>query len=1012
MKIKTIILCTACAAMLTGCADDLFLAGGEKNEPGNSLQFDVSAHEMGDLMIGIGSTRAANSEADVFAARDMEGDNPYGLSLHRMPLPYVGIHSKAVHAVSGSETRASVDEIVKSDGSNFHDSLSIWGYARTVNFTCKDLFSNEEGTLLKRIQNWRSSVLWPYDNTADDPNYMMRFYAIAPSVENLNFSVEKQREGIEDYKGPSYQYAPIFTLTLPESVADMRDVLYGESDEISIKAGPGGSVTEDPKQDNIGADNKNVPLRFSHIMTAIRFAQGGTFPANVTIKSIKLNGIYASGVYDPNSKDAHTETMGVWKIIDDKLKYSYELTNLSTNTSGTNTYIDGNQVMFMIPHVLSENAKLEVELTAPEQFKTDKSGNYELDENGNRVPDGTGTKTHIVSCELQGDVWKKGYTVTYRLTIGRLEDGYYLMAEAPEALEHNSEDNMSGSFTVHSYHSYYDYSENPLGTENTSHAVNWKIVGYDANNKDGKFEDGKPDWLTIKADEVKGDSIYEGGNNTNVEFELDAAKYSNYYADENRFKYSKTVTKLTHSGNLDITQENTVDLSNGAEETANCYIVNRKGKYTFPLVYGNKSADGDEPAGIVDHKGDIISYRSIQDQMKKVHGWENYELQAIVIWQDVEDLIVTSGVLKSGYGNLGAIQFYVNTEMKATPANAVIALQACRLDKDGNYNNEKVWETLWTWHIWMTDEACSTDTLENYDGKKNRILPVNLGWVPDKDKDEYGVYEPRKVYVKIQQERIDGKNGATAVICIEQHARQDLITGTSTIYQWGRPTALQMKNYAMKSAPHDLESAGYHITNPDKMYVWDQTTEGQSVWFNAEFVSVPEYWSTGKKTVYDPCPPGFQVPSVDIFTGMARRGSTAYYGSQLNIYPDVEVDGAYTAVSASSDAGGYFYTQKFISEQYMDDYRYEIPLVYFPVTGEWRGGAKNKPEYGLYWCSDNASKDKINASTLWIRPDWKYIGTDIYPAIQFGRAIQYSSALPIRPTAIIVPEENKDGEQK
>ena len=1002
-----------CALILAGCTDDLFMSNGQ-NEAVDGIQFEISTQEMGDLMIGIGSTRAAlpispeSREADAFTARGMEGDNPYGLNLHRMPLPFVGIHSKAVHASSGSETRASVDDIVNGKD-DFHDSLSIWGYAKTVNGNKKKLFS-ENGTLLKRIQNWRSAVLWPYDKNAEDPYYMMRFYAIAPSVENLNLK-------LDDNKKPSYDNAPIFTLTLPESVAAMRDVLYGESDIISVQAGPSGSVTDDPEQESIDQDNKKVSLTFSHIMTAIRFAQGDVFPYNgVVIKKIRLKNIHVSGKFDPNETDVYTRTKGKWSLDDGSAKYTYELTNLSTNTLGDNTYIDGQQVLFMIPQTLNGEEELEVELDVP------------------NPKEGTGIRTHTVSCKLTGDVWKKGYTVTYKLTIGELEDGYYLLVDAPEALEHNSESKMSGTFTLHSYRSYYDYSKDPSGKEDKSHGVNWKIVGYagsriNAEEEKDDFTTQKPDWLDITEN--------GGGYNSTVSFTVDTAKYTYYY--ENEFKYKQDIKILTHSGVL---KANSNPEANGDDlsvlKTANCYVVNRTGRYTFPLVYGNGDVANND--NFVDHRGKIIQYQSIQDQMKSVHQWEDntYKLQAKVVWQDVKGLITNLSVLQDSK----KMQFRVN---EATPANAVIALQ-------GRENNNADWETLWTWHIWMTDEVDpnggNTVSLQNDKGKSNEILPVNLGWVPDKD--AFGVYEPREVWVKIQQTEGKDGNNAFVVFCIKQHARQDLITGTSTIYQWGRPTALPMTLYSdgtntnkrniydgdgnIISDRFTLEQAselsgGYHITNPYNMFRWNETTgkdgdvkyDGKSVWFNY-IGNVPQYWSADTKTVYDPCPPGFQVPSVNIFKVLSRKKSDSPNdldspnGSDLNIYPDKEYTDANgnsgTAASASPNAGGYFYTKP-ISD--IDKERYS-PLVYFPVTGEWQGDVpagtimnstyidekgevknlKTNNTFGFYWCADNNPTDKINASTLWIHPEWNYNNSG-KPAIQFGRTIQYSSAQPIRP---------------
>ena len=101
----------------------------------------------------------------------------------------------------------------------------------------------------------------------------------------------------------------------------------------------------------------------------------------------------------------------------------------------------------------------------------------------------------------------------------------------------------------------------------------------------------------------------------------------------------------------------------------------------------------------MDHKGEVISYSLIKDQMTNVHSWNNIELQAMLVWQDCKNFITELSVLPSS----NVLQFKVGA---STPANAVIALQ-------GRQSTTGDWETLWTWHIWMTDEASATVDLEN-----------------------------------------------------------------------------------------------------------------------------------------------------------------------------------------------------------------------------------------------------------------------------------------------------------
>jgi hypothetical protein len=253
----------------------------------------------------------------------------------------------------------------------------------------------------------------------------MKFYAVAPSLEEINMSATT---GV-------YTAAPTLTYTLPENVNEMRDVLYGESDNISIASGPTGSVTTNPQQENLGLDNKFIDLKFRHILTAIRFSQG-TIPANLTITEISVTGINTKGTYHPASNDAATGTDGTWSDLGTLGTYAIETSWVGTGSSGSeNVYIDKDVIMFMLPQAVPAEAKLQITLSED-------------------LGDGS-TKSHTLTCSINGDVWKKGYTVNYKITIGRLREGYYFTAEDATPLEH-SHTVVNSSLKVHSYYLYSD----------------------------------------------------------------------------------------------------------------------------------------------------------------------------------------------------------------------------------------------------------------------------------------------------------------------------------------------------------------------------------------------------------------------------------------------------------------------------------------------------------------------------------------------------------------------------
>ncbi|MBQ6751140.1 MAG: hypothetical protein IJR02_10315 [Bacteroidaceae bacterium] len=1091
MRIVKYISFLSLLLLTASCSDYLFedlIITNEEDSDG--MSFTVSTVEMADQIVNMGGTRANRSEnsegtvcSDAFVSHPLTGDASYGLQVHRMPLPYVGIHRKAVNVpcVEPSEsadhsTRAPVAAIVDASATNFHDSLSIWGYTNAVyKDTGEGVDANKtifKQTLLKKVNNWRSSVHWPYGTDSDKPT-KMRFYAIAPAVENIDVQLTGS--------APNFTTSPTFTYTLPETAGEMRDLLYGESEEIAVQPGPTGSTNGDPKAENLGKDNKFVGLTFQHILTCIRFAMG-TIPNGITIQQIAIEGVGTSAIFTPSATDAATTTSGAWSASSGSATYTLWPQGV-TSTSGSNVYIDGDSCFFMIPQTLSSSAKLTVTLSAPQHYEVDDNGVY-TPYDGERTSASSGSsRTHTLSCSLSGDIWKKGYTVTYKLTVGEVEDGYYLIAENPEAHEHSNA-SINGAFPVHSYRSYFDYSD---GKEVTTHAVNWKVVGYSTisgvESETNKFKEDKPEWLHGTTPNTAG--IYEGGYGAIASYSIDAQSYTK---SGNHATILGVNSQEEAADNLDLSR-NTPNMEvKESQETANCYIVNRHGSYSFPLIYGNGNENTFSPnLFFKDHVGATITSPFIKTQIEakntgeitadpsaptngtcREYDWSTSNLRAIVLWQDTPELISSLSVTPSS-GDNGTISFTVS---KSTPANAVIALQGrkvivpyTRIDNGGGEYTEWTrkqpdtpelidegnnWETFWTWHIWMTDEVYKNEgsengvnfdkmylnwdetnhlvSLQNKANNQNTILPVNLGWVPDDN--DFGFYDHREVWVKLEQEEpaIVGASKQSTIVKIEQHARQPLVTGTSTIYQWGRPTALPMlkkvdgtlRPIYGASGNTDISAnfTGKKVTNywefiESPYNLLKDNSNSKGWWPNGTEYA---FWSaaSGEKTIYDPCPPGFQMPSYGVFTGTSRHPSAdvATKGLYLNIWPDATNDEGQTVKSGEQRKGAYLYTKYHEATTETTtiptDHRYD-QLFYLPTTGRWSGDATEGESYankqsdtstGIYWCAEHDGT--TGGKALWLKPEWSeeytYSGTgeDKSP-VQRQKTLNYNIALPIRP---------------
>ena len=271
--------------------------------------------------------------------------------------------------------------------------------------------------------------------------------------------------------------------------------------------------------------------------------------------------------------------------------------------------------------------------------------------------------------------------------------------------------------------------------------------------------------------------------------------------------------------------ENAVDLS--AAGTANCYIVKPGGTVVFDAQYkGNSTTE------------------SIGNPVT-----------AELVWQDAKNLIQDI--------------YYVSKEKKivavTAPGTSGNAVAACGADG----------EILWSWHLWIADydpAASLYTTPANASGTTWTFMDRNVGATtnaPDSF-DCHGM-----IY---QWGRKDPFTSAgTFTIINEDYSYQ--VDGERPIY-----------NILNEELPKMRTRAEYHGTiakslrNPAVFYAMTYNFTGETDEYGQEIVlndyrtkdwtdvSNDDYWGgvSGKKTIYDPCPVGYKVPTCD------KDGNTPY----------------------------------------------------------------------------------------------------------------------------------------
>ena len=274
--------------------------------------------------------------------------------------------------------------------------------------------------------------------------------------------------------------------------------------------------------------------------------------------------------------------------------------------------------------------------------------------------------------------------------------------------------------------------------------------------------------------------------------------------------------------------------------TANCYMVHTAGYYKLPLVYGNAIKDGatnaDAYTGVsgqleyfVNHAGTAINAPWITKSTSGEgvnKGMGIAVNSAELLWQDAQGLVTAVGI-DGDY-----LTLTVGKDADTQEGNAVIAAK----DAEGTI--------VWSWHIWVKKQTFATLTEVNTGSHTYQLTPVNLGWVGE----------------------------ATST------------TGYCTYYQWGRKDAFKGTGSYTDENVYDIDNApvsGFSKTGDNNVTIggniqqptvhnYNNSTFGPC---NSQFYNMWDAQQTSNdiaaaatvKTVYDPCPPGFCVPTIGLY---------------------------------------------------------------------------------------------------------------------------------------------------
>lgn len=444
-------------------------------------------------------------------------------------------------------------------------------------------------------------------------------------------------------------------------------------------------------------------------------------------------------------------------------------------------------------------------------------------------------------------------------------------------------------------------------SDGTSEKVPWDIAPGNSYYWDGSWHDTPASWLGFSANSKTGCLAGASGEPVDV-----LLKENNGIRN---FSWgSNTSQKIAGAKNLvGLKDQATVPYENNpGMETANCYIISSPGWYKLPCLYGNVCRGGIETNNTAAYnRGNTYSAPILgpfvnHDNKKLTGSWIKQNLgnedpdEAVLLWQDSKNLVKNLEINRRTYGGAASgqpwVYFYVDV---ITPGNAVIAVK-----KDG--------VVVWSWHLWfLPSDHIAEKRVDSSDGNwynapygYDSMMTLNLGYAPQ----EAGTVPPRECKVRLRQR----DSGLETIVTIVQNG-VEAHPADWPFYQWGRKDPLfpvhwldgvvqleKTKVYdeagnivSFQSADPDGFSdfsIGRGIREPMKLFT-DNNKSGKS-WYGSNRYDnlwnvniTSSVWNTSdrdgvtyntsgkadnssvKKTIYDPCPPGYCVPGRNAFTG-------------------------------------------------------------------------------------------------------------------------------------------------
>ena len=796
--------------LITACADDL---PQQSYGNGKDVSFRVSMAptELAKTRAFDGNMVSLITDRDV-AVVPVEGtfDDGKPLYLHCSESDNENMPMSMESLPTNQGTRA---ELIKNE--NFYNSFKVWGYDDQNDA----IF---EGLNVYKTDTWVTSYMWPRNMDK------FRFGAYAPG----------DAAGLGSMK-VSYGGGMSFYYTLPNDITKQKDILAAYSNEYQ------------------GYDYQVVDMVFEHALAGIRFkfynADGKL--SDYVIKSISIGKNKAGeGVMMNSGTFQFNVGSGNWEWLNQEGGTYYELAN--SDYTNYDSYYSGNDILMVMPQDLQSGALLEVVLETKDGGKTKK------------LYANIGGSTNFV----------RGKIYTYTITTDAVSYDYAFDVDFSKLDLFGSEGGIQeDAVKITSYKVNSDYTDDVTKREDVPVTILYKVgsdlgvedfpstYGTATTTKDSENGKETTGITTVTYELKKG---YDQQTNPSIMSHASVLKNTNISTYHNSVDKCYNLSNKEHPSSKEVVN------------TANTYLIDGRGWYCIPLVYGNAITDTNND-GIGDN------YKTAYQDFEYAAGsnftdpWIKENAPEVPTAGKVVSEPTTGTITDISVDqDHKFLRFQVTGEIK--PGNAVIAV-----------TNQSSGRILWSWQLWFTaiDPTATIECVKT-SGQKYQLFPYEVGFVSNDA--NINRYPDRTIEVEVKQERggTAGTYSRTFVIKQEGKTVNKFTSGTASFYQLGRkdpfPSNGDLRNLSPYSyepgtkISHDIQgdfSNGikyYDSFATPTMYYNYKIATGLSGswsithdWQLCDPMEDPTkqpfaLWNGSYKTIFDPCPIGFKVPSVDV----------------------------------------------------------------------------------------------------------------------------------------------------